>query len=62
MASKTRFFDIVWDTDGQVVSELPAEVTLAVPAGVDAELEGADMLSDRYGWCVKSFSHAPATC
>jgi hypothetical protein len=53
-AQKVRFSNIVWDTDGKFV-ELPSEVTLEVPKDKDVDLEGADVLSDKYGWCVKGF-------
>jgi hypothetical protein len=53
------FYDINWDTDGEKV-KLPKAV--AVPkeefdADFDFSLEGADFLSDKYGWCVNSFSY-----
>ena len=43
--------NIDWDTDGEVVN-LPSDVW--IPNGVD-EKDIADYLSDRFGWCVKSF-------
>lgn len=58
------FTDISWDKDGQKV-KLPNEVTLNIE-DVDIDLgdspkdaialEGADVLSDKYGWCVNSFN------
>lgn len=50
---KVRFFDIVWDTDGESV-DLPESVVLVVPDDTDLESEAADLLSDGYGWCVCS--------
>lgn len=49
--------NIVWDTDGEDV-DLPTEVLIDTDAeGIDnPELEIADWLSDKYGWCVTSFS------
>lgn len=52
------FYNIKWDTDG-AKPHLPKAV--AVPkedfdADTDFSLEGADFLSDKYGWCVNSFS------
>ena len=52
------FHNIKWDTDGQK-TELPKAV--AAPKELfeedyDFSLEGADFLSDNFGWCVKSFS------
>lgn len=52
---KIKFSNIVWDTDGEEV-DLPSEVTLEVDEDSDVALDGADMLSDKYGWCVVSFS------
>lgn len=49
-----RFYDIQWDTDGEEV-DLPSEVTLEVDADLDVAQEGADVLSDKYGWCVFGF-------
>ena len=55
-----RFFNIQWDTDGQK-TDLPSEVTLEVPdSNMDIATEGADILSDKYGWCVKSFQFEEA--
>lgn len=58
---KIRIYDITWDTDGENV-DLPAEVLLdPVKEGMtDIAEEGADWLSDRFGWCVKDFSFEPA--
>lgn len=46
-----KITNIKWDTDGETV-DLPAETD--IPADTDDE-DIADYLSDRYGWCVKSF-------
>lgn len=51
---KVRFYDIVWDTDGLDVS-LTTEVTLDVDDDLCVETEGADVLSDTFGWCVHGF-------
>lgn len=51
---KVRFFNINWDTDGQEV-DLPKEVILEVDGDRDISIEGADELSDKYGWCVEGF-------
>ena len=50
-----KFSKIVWDTDDEVV-DLPSEVTLQVDEDLSVEYDGADVLSDKYGWCVFSFS------
>jgi len=51
---KVRFFNIVWDTDGEAV-DLPVEVEMVVEADLDVAEDGADVLSDTYGFCVFSF-------
>lgn len=57
-----RISDIVWDTDGEVV-DLPEEVTVdTVAEGIDdIDAQMADWLSDKYGWCVTSFSSEATT-
>lgn len=44
--------DIVWETDGEEVSDLPTQ-TLVVCVDED---EIADLLSEEHGWLVDSFS------
>lgn len=51
-----RFYEIVWDTDGESV-DLPREVVLAAEDELDPSLEGADILSNLTGWCVSSFKY-----
>lgn len=51
-----RFYDIQWDTDGVLIDSLPEETTIEVDNDTDVSLEGADILSDKFGWCVDSFS------
>lgn len=46
-----RLYNIDWDTDGEQV-DLPTEV---IVEKMDDDLY-ADYLSDRFGWCVNSFS------
>ena len=46
--------DILWETDGEVVANLPESIILR--ASLDTtEDDIADILSDRYGFCVKSY-------
>jgi hypothetical protein len=63
---KIRCYDIKWDTDGEDVDlpsvDLPSEVFVDINTDdEDADLEtlvneqGADALSDLYGWCVLSY-------
>lgn len=51
---KVHFTNIVWDTDG-LVANLPTEAILEMADDADIDLEGADALSDKFGFCVKSF-------
>ena len=50
-----NFYNIDWDTDGEEI-DLPTDVILTVDEDVDVSLEGADLLSDEYGFCVNSFT------
>ena len=51
------FTDIQWDTDGENLADvLPSSATLDVPADLDVETDGADVLSDKYGFCVFGFN------
>ena len=50
-----HFTDIMWDTDGEAV-DLPADVVLEVDDNLDVATEGADVLSDKFSWCVESFN------
>lgn len=57
---KVRFYDINWDTDpldDAQEDSLPKETTLDVDDDVDLELDGADVLSDKYGFCVFGFNY-----
>ena len=58
MKIKCVITNIDWDTDGEVIEHLPANVTLELEdldgLGVSDE-DVADELSDRYGFCVNSF-------
>lgn len=53
---KVLFSNIKWDTDGKNVKDLPSSVELTVDAKMDVGYEGADVLSNKYGWCVESFN------
>jgi len=50
-----RCYDIDWDTDGNEV-ELPNEMIIEVENDFDVSLDGANILSDKMGWCVNNFS------
>lgn len=55
-SKKISFSNIKWDTDGLQVLTLPEAAELEVDADLDVDLDGADALSDKYGYCVKSFA------
>lgn len=54
MKKRIKFSEIEWQTDGEEV-ELPSSVVLEVSDGFDVEENGADLLSDKYGWLVESY-------
>lgn len=61
---KVRFFDIDWDFDDltnrekkEMKSILPSEPIIEVGDDVDINAEGADILSDIYGFCVYDFDY-----
>ena len=55
-----QFRNIVWDTDG-IETTLPNETVLEVNAGAVVSLEGADALSDKFGFSVISFDFMEST-
>lgn len=52
--------NIDWDTDGEVIEELPKEVTFEMDYdddyGAELDQDAADELTDRYGFCINTFS------
>lgn len=46
--------NIVWDTDGDRIEDLPETVYIDDNDEIDED-EIADYLSDEYGWCIKSY-------
>lgn len=52
------FTNIDWDTDGKKVKSLPKEVEAKIDfsEGFSVEMEGADYLSDKYGYCIFGFN------
>ena len=50
-----KVFDIDWDTVDQKVHHLPSEAIIDIEDDQDVSLDGADVLSNEYGWCVNSF-------
>jgi hypothetical protein len=53
-----RLYDICWDTDEESSDELglPQEHIAVVEDDLDIEEHGADILSDKHGFCVKGCS------
>ena len=53
-----RFYDIDWDTDGTSprLLGLPESLIMELADDVDPEMDGADLLSDKFGYCVVSFN------
>lgn len=51
-----RFFDIEWDYDGDDEG-LPSEFETSVDSKFDIGTDGADILSDEFGFCVASFDY-----
>ncbi len=51
---QVKFFNIEWDTEGEQV-DLPNEVVRTVEDDLDVAMDGADALSDEFGWCIRSF-------
>lgn len=49
---------IDWDTDGEVIEDLPTETTIEVEVDDYDELddEVTDALSDKYGFCLNGFA------
>lgn len=52
---KYQAFDINWETDGEQVN-LPSSARFELDDDADPTLEGADALSDQYGWLINDFS------
>jgi len=51
------FYSIDWETDGEKI-DLPKNVTVDLSKfdkDTDFSLEGADFLSNEYGWLVNNF-------
>lgn len=51
-----RAFDIQWDTDEADIN-LPEECIFELEDDQDPSIEGADALSDEYGWCLFGFNY-----
>jgi len=51
---KIHYYDIKWETDGEKVN-LPNEEFVIMDKDYDPETDGADLLSDKYGYLVQGF-------
>jgi len=54
---KIKVTNIVYDTDGESISDLPNEMIVNVEGVIDVESEIADAVSDSTGWCVESYNY-----
>lgn len=56
---KVRFTKIEWDTDGEVIPELPIEIEQGFDFNNEEGLEDflSDWLSDAYGFCHFGFEY-----
>ena len=54
---KIKVTNIVYDTDGESISDLPTEMILNVDGNIDIESEIADAISDTTGWCVNGYNY-----
>ncbi len=52
-----RFFNIDWDADNGEASDFPRDVVALLPDDGNPADDGADILADEYGFCVKSCSY-----
>lgn len=60
VSKRILFSNIEWETDGHTVPSLPISTELEVGIGTDVDLEGADALSEQFGYCVQSFNWSEA--
>lgn len=49
------FSNIKWDADPISMKRLPKTIEMKVEIDCDIDLEGADLLSDKFGFCVHTF-------
>lgn len=51
---KVRFYNIQWDASKK--SDLPESVTLEIDSNIDVEQDGAEVLTNKYGFLVNGFN------
>ena len=55
--------NIVYDTDGESVTDLPNEMIIEISEmvvevdGIDIESVIADTISDKTGWCIQGYNY-----
>ena len=52
---RVRFWAILWDAEFPEIRRLPEEIILNMESDADVASEGADCLSDKFGYCVHGF-------
>ena len=59
---RVRFFCILWDgDDDEDLVDLPRAYTTEVEDEFNVHMDGADLLSDKFGWCVEAFLYEELT-
>ena len=53
---KIKFFNIEYDTDGQEI-KLPKELIFDVDLSFDVDMDGAELISNKVGFCVFNFDY-----
>lgn len=55
---RIKLYNIDWDTDGEIIEDLPTEVIIENPTEEMCEAVDvlADYLSDEYGFCIFGFN------
>jgi hypothetical protein len=60
---KIKVTNIVYDTDGESVTDLPNEMIIEISEmvvevdGIDIESVIADTISDKTGWCIQGYNY-----
>jgi len=52
---KYSAYNINYDTDGNNIDDLPKSMIISAENLEEAQMTGADQISDKTGWCVNSF-------
>lgn len=60
---KIKVTNIVYDTDGESIPDLPNEMIIEISEmvvevdGIDIESVIADTISDKTGWCIQGYNY-----